>query len=88
MIQQDRSQETSQCAQLICDNLPEKRVRLMDVACERGALSWLSALPYTVMHLIYTRGCFKMPCVSAMAGDPLITLELVFVGTLSLLLIL
>ena len=29
-----------------------------------------------------------MPCVSAMAGDPLITLELVFVGTLSLLLIL
>ena len=32
MIQQDHSQETSQRGQSIRDNLPEERVRLMDVA--------------------------------------------------------
>ena len=68
---QNRSQETSQHAQLIRDNLPEEHVKLMDVACEREGLrhGYLLFL-YTVMDSIYTRGCFEMPCVSTMAGDP------------------
>ena len=49
MTQQDRSQETSQCAQFIRDNLPEERVRLMDVACEEGLCHGYLLFPYTVI---------------------------------------
>ena len=58
-IQQDRSQETSQRAQSIRDNLPEERVRLMDVACERGASSWLSALPLHSHGFDLHKGMFR-----------------------------
>ena len=55
---------------MIHESLPENLKRLMDIPCEGGASSWLSALPLQDYGLTSTRKLFEMLYVYHMNGSP------------------
>ena len=48
---------------------PDTLKRAMELAKEKGSSSWLTALPWSPMGLLYTRVPSEMRCVSGMGGN-------------------
>ena len=88
-VRNGRKTVLSNMAQELHSSLPKSLQRCLDVASEKGASTWLTALPFLWRNMVsYSiRGHLEMLFALDMAGDLLIYHHIVFVGGNSLLII-